>query len=229
MFFLLLLHLAHGHRNHSSGPGLVLLILFPTTALECLRDCLRATSQDAASETGCQAPHSRTLQNLYLHLFLSDSLLPLLPGKHPRVRRRWVGHPSVLKSSTFLTYSVYKLRFILIPGVSDFGKPEPGEDPHSPHTCFFSSFSQRAQKSQGSKFKMGTLNPLVGCPGGPQADQPEGRTKLNSIGKNSWLIGCASCWRGRTTSLSPGGHALRSSWVTKFTWRKQRSRWLAEF
>lgn len=39
----------------------------------------------------------------------------------------------------------------------------------------------------------GTLNPLVGCPGSPQADQPEGRTKLNSIGKNSWLIGCASC------------------------------------
>jgi len=37
----------------------------------------------------------------------------------------------------------------------------------------------------------GTLNPWVGCPGGPQADYPEERTELHR--EESWLIGCASC------------------------------------
>ena len=68
-FSLLLLHLVPGHRNHLSGPGLVLLFLFPARVL----NSLRATSQNAASEAIYQDSHSRTVWNLCPHYFLSDS------------------------------------------------------------------------------------------------------------------------------------------------------------
>lgn len=131
-FSLLLLHLVPGHRNHLSGPRLVLVFLFPARVL----DSLRATSQNAASEAIYQDSRSRTVWNLSSLLSFRLSA-PLLPGKYPREKKWWVSNPSVLNF----------LRFILIPRVLDFGKPKPRKDPHNTHTCLLSSFPQWAQKS----------------------------------------------------------------------------------